>query len=472
MTDEEHAAVRAETQAENNAAENAPAENATAETVSAETAAPAGDADNFGENESGADNFGDEASAASAAVEFEDNFGLGEQQLAAGRIPSVPSSGMKKKEPAPPVTPRSAPLDAESGGSGLSMPSEEPAADNFDGVNLSVDAAGQAEEQEQPKSREEELFEQFQLVRVPPEFCKYAGWFRAYLVEHPDAMKKLESMLCDEASVAAVRLGMKRLEAFPAPEFRNVVFYFPYGMATESERVDWEAHVERFPEYAELAKGDYPYFDPPQFFYRHGAIFLDSAVTDRLAGGVFYQCGAFCGASLIAMNQYKPSMMYGFEPATGTGRFLQANVKRSGIENVKLYRLCIGDGPGRANVPDHDREGKPCKSEVPVTSLDLFERRFDVKGRVAWIQADVGGMSLPVVRGAEKMIKRDKPLITVAIYHNPEEFFEIVPLLHEWVPEYKFMVRRCQCNLKITYSEITLIAYIPADRPSTENVSG
>jgi len=66
-----------------------------------------------------------------------------------------------------------------------------------------------------------------------------------------------------------------------------------------------------------------------------------------------------------------------------------------------------------------------------------------------------------VVKGAEKIIKRDKPLITVGIYHHPEEFFEIAPLLHEWVPEYKFLVRRCQCNPGITYSGITLIAYIP-----------
>ena len=56
----------------------------------------------------------------------------------------------------------------------------------------------------------------------------------------------------------------------------------------------------------------------------------------------------------------------------------------------------------------------------------------------------------------------DKPLITVAVYHNPEEMFGIVPLLREWVPEYKFMVRRCQCNPRIPYTEITLIAYIPS----------
>ena len=455
MTEEEKNAVSAEIQPE---------------ATPADTTVPADNTDNFGDV--GADNFGVDASA-SSSVEFEDNFGLGDRQLSAGRIPSVPSSVPKKKT-IPPVTPRRREPDIPGeSGSDLSVPA--PSADNFDGVvsaddsgvNLSVDSE---DEGTRKKSPEEDLFDRFQLLKVPPEFCKYAVWFRAYLSEHPDALKKLESMLCDEESVAAVRLGIKRLEAFPSPDFREIMYYLPTGMATEREQADWEEHVRRFPEYAKLTKGEYPYFDPPQFFYHHGAVFLDDEVKARLADGVFYQCGAYCGASLIAMNQYKPAMMYGFEPAMSCGIFLKTNLTRAGLTKAKLFRMCIGDRPGRATVPDLDKEGKQCKTQAPVATLDLFARKIGEKRRTAWIQADVGGMSLPVIRGAEQMIKRDKPLITVAIYHNPEEFFGIVPLLREWVPEYKFMVRRCQCNLRIPYSEITLIAYVPENKSSTEKV--
>ncbi len=424
MTDEEQAALNAEKQAE---------------TTVTETGAAETDANNFGEDS--ADNFGGEAEAASG---FEDNFGLGDQQLSAGTIPSPPP--VPKKEPVTPVTPRS--HAAES----LSGVASDPVATNA--------GAGQGKP-EQKKTREEELFERFQLMRVPGKFCVYAMWFRGYLFQHPDALKKLEPMLCDDASVQTVRLGINRLGAFPSPEFRNVSFYYPMGMTTEAERKDWQEHLKRFPEYAKLMNGNYPYFDPPQFYYRHGAVFLDKAVTDRLEGGIFYQCGAFCGASAIVMNQYKPAKMYAFEPAEANKVFLQRNVARAGLKNLEMYNLCIGDKMGKVTLQDHDREGNPCKTEAPAATLDIFEQKKSVTGRVAWIQADVNGMGLRVVRGAEKMIKRDKPLITVAIYHNPEEFFEIVPLLHEWGPEYKFMVRRCQCNPRITYSKITLIAYVP-----------
>jgi FkbM family methyltransferase len=431
-----------------------PAENQP-ESIPAEASAAADMSGDPGDDEN---NFGEDTTAAG----FEDNFGLGEQQLSAGRIPSVPSSTLKKKAPVPPVAPLSAPSAQDFGDSGPVLSAQPQDAGNFDDSVLSGDsAASQSETPEKGKSPEEELFDQFQLMRVPLPFCKYAEWFRKYLYEHPDALKNLEAMLCDEASVETVRLGMKRLRAFPSPEFQDIVFYLPYGMATESELADWDKHVERFPEYVKLTNGEYPYFDPPQFFYHHGAVFLDDAVKARLADGVFYQCGAYCGASLIAMGQYKPLRMYGFEPAQACETFLKGNIKRSGLKNVVLYKLCVGDRVGNAVVADRDKDGKPCKTKSTIVSLDYFKQGKGETGRTAWIQADVGGMSLPVIRGAEQMIKQEKPLLTVAIYHNPEEFFEIVPLLHEWVPEYKFMVRRCQCNLRIPYSEITLIAYVP-----------
>ena len=438
MTDEEQTAAgenRAENQTEKpaeNQVENQ-AENR-AGAPAAAPQAPADDGGNFGEDAS--DNFGVDAESAAPAG-FEDNFGLGEQQLAAGTIPSPPSE-VKKKPPVTPVTPRNREENEAVPGS---VPGEGP--------------------EKTKKTREQDLFDRFQLMRVPPKVCVYAERFRAYLAQHPDALKTLEPMLCDEASVAAVRLGLKRLNAFPDPEFAPVMFYYPLGLTTEAERKDWDAHMKKFPEYAALANGKFPYFDPPQFYYRHGAIFLDPAVTDRLAGGIFYQCGAFCGASLIVMNQYKPEKMYAFEPSEGIGRFLQANIARAKLKNTEIYRLCIADREGKAVMQVHDTHGQLQKAEVPTAYLDLVEQRKSVKGRVAWIQADVNGMGLRVVKGAEKMIRRDKPLITVAVYHDPEEFFGIVPLLHEWVPEYKFMVRRCQCNPSIPYAEITLIAFVP-----------
>jgi len=499
MTDEEKAAVEAGNTPEQTPAEaaSAPAENTPEQTPAEAASAPADDGNNFGE--SAEDNFGGG---------YEDNFGLGDDALAAGTIPQAPSA-VKKKPAVEPVTPRNRD-DAASAiftndPNSLSNAASVPSSSVLDGddeqeqvlsvktgmaqknanisggsgvisVNTGAKKASPAKsggtisvnsdmDEEKPKSREDALFEQFQLMRVPPKVCKYAARFLVYLPRHPETVKALEALFeGDEASIKTIRLGLKRLEAFPTPDFANVMFYYPLGMTTEEERKDWDTFTGNYQEYVKLTKGEYPYFDPSQFYYHHGAFFLDSAVKARLEGGVFYQCGSFCGASLIAMNQYKPAMMYGFEPSEGNTLFLQANVVRAGLDkagNVELYNLFMAERAGRVAMQDVDKEGKPCRREVQATSLDIFEKKKAVQGRVAWIQADVAGAGLRVIQGAETMIKRDKPLVTVAIHHTPEEFFGIAPLLKQWVPEYKLMIRRCQCNPAIPYGDITLIAYVP-----------
>ena len=497
MTDEEKAAVEAENSTEQTQTPaepaSAPAENSSEQTPAESASAPADNGNNFGE--SAEDNFGGG---------YEDNFGLGDDALAAGTIPQVPSA-VKKKPPVEPVKPRnrddagaaffssdpsalsnaasipsSSVLDKDDDESVLSvktgMAPKSASASGVISVNTGAGKSSPAKsggtisvnsdaDGEKPKSREDALFEQFQLMRVPLNVCKYAARFMAYLPRHQEALKELEALFeGDEASLKAIRLGLKRLEAFPTPDFAPVMFYYPLGMTTEEERKDWNTFTGNYEEYVKLAKGEYPYFDPSQFYYHHGAIFLDPAVKARLEGGVFYQCGAFCGASLIAMYQYKPAMMYGFEPSEGNTLFLQSNVVRAGLDKtdkVELYGLFMAERAGRVAMQDRDKEGKPCRREVQATSLDIFERKKSVQGRVAWIQADVAGMGLRVIQGAETMIKRDKPLVTVAIHHSPDEFFGIAPLLKQWVPEYKLMIRRCQCNPAIPYGDITLIAYIP-----------
>ena len=188
MTDEETTTAAAPTEEPSN--QNNPAVTATEQAQQAESAATesnfGADEDNFG---AGEDNFGG----------FEDNFDLGEQQQAAGTIQPPPSATPKK--PVEPVGKRT-----ESGVSatmtGHAMPGAVPA-------ELPPQNAPDANAK--PGTKEEQLFKQFGLLHVPPKFCDYSLGFRLYMANHPTALKTLEPLLADEASVNAVRLGLRRI---------------------------------------------------------------------------------------------------------------------------------------------------------------------------------------------------------------------------------------------------------------------
>ena len=54
---------------------------------------------------------------------------------------------------------------------------------------------------------------------------------------------------------------------------------------------------------------------------------------------------------------------------------------------------------------------------------------------------DVEGAELESLKGAQKVIQRDKPKLAICIYHKPEDMVEIPLYIKELIPEYKLYIR-------------------------------
>lgn len=76
-------------------------------------------------------------------------------------------------------------------------------------------------------------------------------------------------------------------------------------------------------------------------------------------------------------------------------------------------------------------------TDVPVNSIDNIHRDHTV----TLIKMDIEGAETEALRGAEMVIRRDKPRLAICIYHRPTDLFEIPLLIKEMVPEYKLYVR-------------------------------
>lgn len=96
---------------------------------------------------------------------------------------------------------------------------------------------------------------------------------------------------------------------------------------------------------------------------------------------------------------------------------------------------------------------------VPITTLDtLFKNR---KNKIGWIKMDIEGAAYNAIKGAINILKEDKPLLTLAIYHTPQEFFGIKPFLENLDLGYQFMIRNL--NPTASHLETTLIGIPPLD---------
>ena len=60
-----------------------------------------------------------------------------------------------------------------------------------------------------------------------------------------------------------------------------------------------------------------------------------------------------------------------------------------------------------------------------------------------FIKMDIEGAERNALIGAKNTIIKNKPVLTVCIYHKPEDFFDIPLLIEETVPgEYEYYVRQ------------------------------
>lgn len=55
---------------------------------------------------------------------------------------------------------------------------------------------------------------------------------------------------------------------------------------------------------------------------------------------------------------------------------------------------------------------------------------------------DIEGEEMKALLGSDQIIRRDKPVLAISIYHKPEDFFNIKPWLQSICPDYKFIIKK------------------------------
>jgi FkbM family methyltransferase len=126
---------------------------------------------------------------------------------------------------------------------------------------------------------------------------------------------------------------------------------------------------------------------------------------------------------LIAQRVGKTGRVYAFEPVPSIFARLKENIALNGFENIVPVQIAISSSSGRANMAVYHGSSSLFRRvsgevvEVPIERLDDFVEGEGIE-RVDAIKLDVEGAELHVIRGADKTIRRFKPIMMVEI--NPD----------------------------------------------------
>ena len=113
----------------------------------------------------------------------------------------------------------------------------------------------------------------------------------------------------------------------------------------------------------------------------------------------------------------RSSLLWAFEPDPRNIAWLTANVQRNHLTDViEVHSCALGSRAGTGRLGHREpgggnaalrREAVPETVDVRVARLD----DLDLPRRVSFMKIDVEGFELEVLRGAQNMIERDRPVI-------------------------------------------------------------
>lgn len=182
------------------------------------------------------------------------------------------------------------------------------------------------------------------------------------------------------------------------------------------------------------------------------------------ANEVFVDCGAYVGDTLeqfIFTHNVLFKKYYAFEPGKRQFEALKIRAKRLTAEwaldnnTIECVLAGVGEKNEVGSVMSNPSDlfsahlsGNYCDGEdkVSIYALDSYLENSEV----TFIKADIEGDEMQMLRGAQNIIKNQKPRLAICIYHKPQDYYEIPNFIKSLVPEYKMAIRHHAVNLAET----------------------
>ncbi len=188
------------------------------------------------------------------------------------------------------------------------------------------------------------------------------------------------------------------------------------------------------------------------FVFHNGLKFLPPKISQQIVGADVIDGGSASGDSALVFLEYKPSKVYAFEPSKRQISELNETIKLNSVsDKIEIVPYGLSDKSDICLI--HDQ--RQMMSEVSAITIDSFCH----DKRIALIKLDIEGAELSAVQGAEATIRRDRPILLISIYHKPEDFFGIKPLIESWGLGYDFMIRDTEVGNSLAGVHTMLIGY-------------
>lgn len=192
---------------------------------------------------------------------------------------------------------------------------------------------------------------------------------------------------------------------------------------------------------------------PKELFSENNQYFVNE-IINFCDQEVFIDCGAYTGDTIqqFINKSRRKNINYkkivAFEPDQNNYRILKKYYKKD--NRIVLFDLGVSksretlyfkEDKSAACIVDKEMDAT---NKIEVTSLDEIEDCIEA----TWIKMDIEGAEMDALFGARNIIMKNKPKLSICIYHSDEDMLRIIEYVHELVPEYRLYVRH-HTNIEI-----------------------
>lgn len=282
---------------------------------------------------------------------------------------------------------------------------------------------------------------------------------KEYILKNPTAMDSLMDEFDSESRNVLLSL-YEKLKMMPSQQYlEHCRFDFKSLDSIDRLIPDFNLKLEKM----NLKRKSLPFkLSLEEYYFLHGMVYIEnSKVIAYLKNGTFLDCGAYSGGSAYVMQKYLPYKVVSFEMDVFNANLYLKNIKKLNLEKkCQLIQKGLGqksetlycslEGSGAMVV----NSGNNC---IELISIDDAATLYHLNA-IKWIKADIEGYGLKMLKGAVETIRRDRPIITLAVYHNVEELFEAPSFINSLNLNYVIYMRYCSFYSSDFFNEVTLIA--------------
>ncbi|MHC8509371.1 MAG: FkbM family methyltransferase [Rhodospirillales bacterium] len=162
---------------------------------------------------------------------------------------------------------------------------------------------------------------------------------------------------------------------------------------------------------------------------------------------VILDIGANIGMTVLAFSRISGAQVEGFEPASGTFRYLQRNIEDNNAANARAHNMGVSDFSGdmmmgtggsldsrEFSVSGGESGGGPME-KVHFEPLDAVAEKLGL-ARVDYIKIDAKDHEARVLAGAEHILRAHRPAVQVDIVKTPKRDMESFERLEKFIRSY------------------------------------